>query len=89
MRRCGEQAAGAAFGGGEGEVAHAEHEQDDLFERFAVGGEDVVAHLGSICSASSSTRAWASACVGLAQTKWSWISPEPARMVVSTSGYCL
>ena len=41
----GEQAAGAAFGGGEGEVAQAEHEEDDLFEGLAVGGEDVVAHL--------------------------------------------
>jgi hypothetical protein len=32
----GEEAAGAAFGGGEREVAHAEVEEDDLFERLAV-----------------------------------------------------
>ena len=41
----GEQAAGAAFGGAEGEVVEAEHELDDFFERLAVGGEDVFAHL--------------------------------------------
>ncbi len=42
----GEQAAGAALGGGQGEIAQPEVEEDDLFERFAVGGEDGVAHLG-------------------------------------------
>ena len=42
----GEQAAGAAFRGGEREVAQAEIEENDLFERFAVRGEDGVVHLG-------------------------------------------
>src|SRR6266851_4871126 len=41
-----EEAPGAALGGGEGEVAHAEVEEDDLLERLAVGGEDGVVHLG-------------------------------------------
>ena len=42
----GEETAGAAFGGGESEVAKAEVEEHDLFERFAVRGEDGVFHLG-------------------------------------------
>src|SRR5271168_5354453 len=41
----GEQAAGAAFGAGEAEVAQAEHEQNDLLKRFALSGEDSVVHL--------------------------------------------
>ena len=41
-----DQASGAAFGGGEGEVTEAEHEEDDLFEALTVGGVDVLLHLG-------------------------------------------
>jgi len=41
-----EPASGAALGDGEGVVADTEHEENDLFEGFAVEGEDVLSHLG-------------------------------------------
>src|SRR5215471_18473666 len=42
----GQETAGRAFGGGEGEVTKAEHEKDDLFQALVLRREDGVFHLG-------------------------------------------